>query len=404
MSGSLGIRPDGAAGVRTVFLVAAEESGDLLGAALIRALKSQSGAPLRFIGVGGRAMVAEGLERLFTIDDLSLLGLTSLPRRLPLIWRRIRAIANAAVAARPQVLVIIDCPDLTHRIARRVRDLAPFIPIVDYVAPSVWAWRPWRARAMRRYVDHVLALLPFEPAVFARLDGPPCSYVGHPLIDEIGALRPDPAESARRLAEPPILLVLPGSRVSEIERLSEPFGGAIERLRSRCGPIDLVLPTVPHLAETVRRATAGWAVQPRILTTVEQKRAAMRTARAALAKSGTVTLELALAGIPMVTAYRVSKLDELIARCTVTVPSFILPNLILGENVVPEFLQSDCTPQNLADALIPLVGDSEARRRQVAALARLDGVMEIGRAAPSARAAEIVLAVAADAVGAGASG
>ena len=375
----------------TVFLVAAEESGDRLGAALMRAIRSRVAGSVRFSGVGGREMVAEGITSLFPIDGIGSIGLGTVVAMLSTLLRYIKIAADAAVAAHPDVLVIIDSPDFSLRIARRVRRLAPTIPIVEYVSPSVWAWRPWRARAMRRYVDHVLALLPFEPAVHARLGGPPCTYVGHPLIDEIDALRPSAEETRRRLADPPVLLVLPGSRMSEIRRLAGPFGEALARVQDRCGTFDLVLPTVPQMVEPVTQATAGWRVRPRILAEAGEKRACIRIARAALAKSGTVTLELALAGVPMVTAYKVAAWEAMLARRVVSAPSAILANLVLGSNVVPEFLQDECTPQNLADVLVPLLTDTDERRRQTDAFARLDTIMEIGRATPSVRAAEIVL-------------
>jgi lipid-A-disaccharide synthase len=244
---------------------------------------------------------------------------------------------------------------------------------------------------MRRYIDHVLALLPFEPEAHATLGGPPCTFVGHPLSEEIALLRPNPAEAQRRLADPPIVLMLPGSRRGEIRRMLPTFAEAIERLEAHAGPIELVLPTVPHLADRLRAATQGWRLQPRILTETAEKHAALRSARAALAKSGTVTLELALAGVPMVTGYRVSAIEATIARRLIRVPSVILANLVLGENVVPELLQHDCTPQALAEALAPLLTDTPQRRRQVEAFARLDAIMQIGRARPSRDAAAIVL-------------
>jgi lipid-A-disaccharide synthase len=374
-----------------VALVAAEESGDRLGSALMRALKARTGGHVQFIGVGGHGMAAEGLNSLFPIDDLAIIGLVAIPRRLPHILRRIRDCAAVLIALRPDVVVIIDSPDFTHRVARRVRTAAPSIPIVDYVSPSVWAWRPGRARAMRRYVDHVLALLPFEPAAHQELGGPPCSYVGHPLLEQLGELRPNAQEAIRRRADPPILLVLPGSRGGEIRRLLAIFGEAVALAQARCGPIEVVLPTLPHLRELVENASADWPLRPRIITGMQDKLSAFRQARVALAKSGTVTLELALAGVPMVTAYRVSGFEAIVARLTIRLPSVILPNIILGENAVPEFLQERCTPQNLADALVPLFADGPERHGQTEAFARLDTIMETGAVDPSARAADIVL-------------
>jgi lipid-A-disaccharide synthase len=396
---------------RAIVLVAGEESGDQLGAALMRALKKRTGGRVRFAGVGGREMAAEGLASLFPIDDLAIIGFAAIPRQLPLIVRRIRETARLVTTTRPDALVIIDSPDFTHRVARRVRAAAPFIPILDYVSPSVWAWRPGRAHAMRSYVDHVLALLPFEPRAHQRLGGPPCSYVGHPLLERLDQLRPSALEAERRLAEPPILLVLPGSRSAEIRRLTAVFGQALGllatgRLAAGRAPPEIVLPTLPHLHERITAATADWPLRPRIVVESKDKEAAFRVARAALAKSGTVTLELALAGIPMVTAYKVSWVEEIVARLAVNAPSAILPNLILEENVVPEFLQRRSTPQNLADALAPLLTQSPQRRRQIDSFTRLDAIMRLdtvkrleasndrGAESPSGRAADIVLELA----------
>lgn len=377
-----------------VFLVAAEESGDRLGAALMRALRRQN-ASVTFAGLGGDAMAAEGIAPLFPIHDLSIVGLAAIPRRLPMIFRRIRQTVEAVLADKPDVLVIIDSPDFTHRVARRVRKADPKIPIVDYVSPSVWAWRPGRARAMRRYVDHVLALLPFEPAAHVRLGGPPCTYVGHPLAEQAASLRPDATEAQRRASDPPVLLVLPGSRRSEVTRLLQVFADAVTLLAGRRGPLEIVIPTVSHLAPLLEESAALWPSPPKIVIDLDQKRAAFRVARAALAKSGTVTLELAVAGVPTVAAYKVSNVEAAIARRVIQVPTVILANLVLGENVVPEYLQQDCTAESLAASLAPLLGETPERKRQLDAFARLDTVMEIGASDPASRAAAIVLSVAA---------
>jgi lipid-A-disaccharide synthase len=384
-----------APGPLRVFIVAGEESGDRLGGALIQALSRQLGTAVAFEGVGGRDMAARGVVSPFPIDDLAIIGVSAIPLRLPTILRRIRATVERVIAARPDVLVIIDSPDFTHRVARRVRAAAPDIPIVDYVSPSVWAWRPGRARAMNAYVDHVLALLPFEPAAHRRLGGPPCSYVGHPLSEQVALLRPNADEARRRAADPPVVLVLPGSRSGEIARHLAVFGAAVARLAGRGGPLDVVLPTVPHLAARVRAGTAAWSVAPRIVVEEADKWAAFRTARAALAASGTVTLELAVAGIPTVVAYKVSVLTELVYRAFVRVPTIVLANLVLDANVMPQLTQRDATPQRLADALAPLIAaEAPERRAQLDAFAKLDKVMQIGAARPSEAAAEIVVDVA----------
>jgi lipid-A-disaccharide synthase len=377
-----------------VFLVAGEESGDRLGAALMRALRERTAGHVTFAGVGGREMATEGVTSLYSIDDLPIIGFSAIPRRIPKILRLMRFTAKAVVAKRPHVLVVIDSPGFTRGIARRVRAADPAIAIVEYVSPSVWAWRPGRARVMRAYIDHILALLPFEPEVHRRLGGPPCTYVGHPLAAEVHDLRPNAQEAHRRLAAPPVLLVLPGSRVGEVERLLGVFADTVALLRDRAGPLEVVVPTVPHLAEPIRAATKQWPQPPRIVVETAEKQAAFRIARAALAKSGTVTLELAVAGVPTVGAYRVSWLEAVVGRRLIKVSSVILANLVLGENVVPEFIQEACTSENLAAAVLPLLADTPERRCQIEAFSRLDAIMEIGSKAPATRAADIVLAAA----------
>jgi lipid-A-disaccharide synthase len=377
----------------TIGIIAGEASGDQLGFKLMRAISKRAGCEPHFVGIGGERMTAEGLESAFPISDIAVMGILPVIARLPTLLRRIRDATRTIIEARPDVLVVIDSPDFTHRVAKRVRKVLPNLPIIDYVSPSIWAWRPGRAGVMRSYTDHVLALLPFEPAAHLRLGGPPCTYVGHPLIERLSELRPNEEEQRRRVSEPPLLVVLPGSRRSEISRLMEPFGTAVARIaEARKGLVEIVLPAVAHLEAEIREAAALWPVAPRIVTGEPAKLAAFRTARAALAASGTVTLELALSQVPMVVGYRVSRLEEQLKHF-ITVSSIVLPNLILGENAVPEMLQGECSPERLAGAVLPLLEDGPERRLQLSALGRLDGLMVTG-AEPSDTAAEIVLGLA----------
>ena len=377
---------------RKVFLVATEESGDRLGANLMKVLRQRLGDAVQFDGVGGRAMAREGLSSLFPIEELSIVGLAAVVKQLPKILRLIRQTAEAVAECSPDILVIIDSPDFTHRVARRVRARIPSMPIVDYVSPTVWAWRPGRARAMRRYIDHVLGLLPFEPEAYRRLKGPPCSYVGHPLVEQVGVLRPGIEEQRRRDQAPPVLLVLPGSRRSEVRHHLPVFGEALGRLREQGMPFELILPTMPHLREAIVEGTKNWPVQPKVIVGEDEKRAAFRIAHAALVKSGTATLELALAGVPMVAAYKGGNVEAWVLRRAIRVSSVILANLVIGENVVPEFLQEECTPDKLAPALHDILVDSSSRQRQIEAFGRLDTIMSTGNQPPSVRAADIVLA------------
>jgi lipid-A-disaccharide synthase len=235
-------------------------------------------------------------------------------------------------------------------------------------------------------------LLPFEPEEYRRLRGPPCSYVGHPLTEQISTLRPGIEERKRRDEAPPMLVVLPGSRRSEVRHHMAVFGETLGRLQDEGVAFDLILPTMPHLLEAVGEGLKSWPVQPRVVIGEQEKRSAFRIARAALAKSGTVTLELALAGVPMVTAYRTGAVEAWIFLRAINVKSVILANLVVGENVVPEFLQQDCTPEKLAPALREILAESPSRRRQIEAFARIDAIMSTGSQSPSARAADIVLA------------
>lgn len=377
---------------KRIWLVAGEESGDQLGAKLMDALSARLGpGGVIFEGVGGKRMEARGLASLFPMSDIAVMGITAVVARLPSLVKRVYQTVDAIVAARPDILVIIDSPEFTHNVARRVRRKLPALPIVNYVSPSVWAWRPGRAKRMRPYVDHVLALKPFEVEAHARLGGPACTYVGHPLIERLDELRPAPGER-KPLGEDPLeLLVLPGSRRSEISRLMQPFGEAVGLVAERLSrPLNLTLPAVDHLADEIAAATEAWPVKPVIVRGEDAKFTAFRKAHAALAASGTVTLELALSGVPLVVGYRVSKIEEQLKHL-ITAHSIVLANLILGENIVPELIQQDCTPARIAGELTPLLSDSDARRRQLAAFDRLDRLMDIGDETPSARAARIVL-------------
>jgi lipid-A-disaccharide synthase len=377
-----------------IFLVAGEHSGDALGGKLMSALSARCKGRIHYLGVGGEDMEAAGLASQFPLSDVAVMGPLSILPRLPRIMSRVYRTVDSAVAAEPDAVVIIDAPEFTHPIAKRIRRRAPFIPIIDYVSPSVWAWRPGRARKMRPYVDHVMGLLPFEPAAHQRLGGPPCTYVGHPLIERLDWMHElDPAPLAERLQLDPgrlVLVVLPGSRTSEVTRLMQPFGEALELLHARRIRPQVIIPTVAHVRPLVERLAQSWTVQPHLVEGEEDKFRAFRLAHAALAASGTVTLQLALAGTPMVVAYKVDGIAAHM-RFLLNVPSVVLANLVLEENAFPELLQEDCTPEKLADALEPLLRDSPERRAQLAALARIPHKMLLDGGTPSDAAADIVL-------------
>lgn len=388
-----------AASTPTIFIVAGEHSGDALGAKLMAALSSRLGGQVRFLGVGGHLMESQGLASLFPLADIAVMGVTAVIGRLPTLVRRIQQTAAAAIAAAPDVVVIVDAPGFTHQVAKRIRNRCPDIAIVNYVSPTIWAWRPWRARKMKPYVDHVLALLPFEPQAHAELGGPPCTYVGHPLLERLpwlAALDPEPFRAALGLsADRPIVLVLPGSRRSEVERLMGDFGAAVA-LIAACQPgLQVVIPVMPNVRALVDVKLAAWpasVAKPLIVAGDDEvaKFSAFKLARAALAASGTVTLELSLTQTPMVVAYKVDAVISTL-RHLIKAKTSVLPNLITGQQAIPEFHQEACTPQNLAGALDGAMREGPERAAQLAELAQVPSLLALPSGTASEAAAAIVM-------------
>lgn len=377
-----------------IAIVAGEESGDLLGADLVNALSALSGQKVELSGVGGRHLRAAGLSPIFDGSEIALMGVTAVLRDLPRLVRRIGQTAETVVRAGPDCLVTIDSPDFSLRVAKKVRAADASIPIVHYVCPSVWAWRPARAPAMAAYVDRILCVLPFEPEALSRLAGPPGTYVGHRL-----ALEPGIVEAARVQSADPIagrgdvrkLLVLPGSRRSEVKRLIDPFGEAVRILAERGSTFEVTIPTVPHVEQAVKQATAGWRVRPQVVEGTAGKWEAFGKADAALAASGTVGLELALARIPFVSCYRTDPIIGSTLMRLITSWSGSLPNLIAGWPVVPEYYDAQVRPERLARTVEQLWADTPARAAQLAGFAEVAEHMAVTRP-PGELAAEAVLA------------
>lgn len=385
------VASDGGGRPLTVFIVVGEESGDQLGSKLMVALRDLHGAPIDFLGTGGSRMEALGLKPLLRPGEIDIIGISQVLARLRHILRRIREVSAAAVAAKPDLVILIDSPEFSHRVGKIVRREMPEVPIIDYVSPTVWAWRSSRAAKMVPYIDHVLALLPFEPRIYVELKGPPCTYVGHPLLEKVPRLRPAPGERPDLAAvEKPTLLILPGSRTAEIDRLMEPFGEALGLITRQFGPVEALLPAVPHLVGRIRDRLKSWPVQPTLVEGEDAKYAAFRRAHAALAASGTVSLELALSGIPTVIAYRIEMMLRPF-KFMLRVPSVVLANVVLGERIVPEFLDGKSKPEALAAEVVKLLRPGPARTRQIEAFKRLDEIMAFDGDAPSVRAAKLVL-------------
>ncbi len=351
-----------------VFLVAGEPSGDVLGGKLIAALKDATGGRIRIAGVGGERMAAEGLASLFPIEDIAVMGITEIMPRIPVIFERLRRTKAAIRAQRPAVVVTIDAPAFCIRIAEAAKKAG--IPVVHYVGPQYWAWRPWRVRRFARAIDHLMALLPFEKAFFEKA-GIACTYVGHPAT-EVAAPAEDRAAFRRRhdiQADAPVLAVLPGSRRGLVERMLPVYAQAIALLRRERPALHLLLPVVAGTEAMVGDAVRAWNVPATLLRDPHDKRAGLAAADAALTISGTATLELTVAGVPMVVTYRASALTAFLVRKLVKVPYAALPNLILGREVAPELLQEKCTPDTIAAAVLPLLTATPERAAQIEGLA-----------------------------------
>lgn len=353
-----------------LFVVAGEPSGDLLAGALVEAMRGLVPAGIELSGIGGERLQAAGLKSLFAMDELSVMGLVEVLPRLASLRRRLIETAEAVRRAQPDIVVTVDSPGFNLRLLGRLRGLP--LRRLHYVAPQAWAWRPRRAAGLAGLVDRLLAVLPFEPAFFAGY-GVEASFVGHPVVERI------PAQGDRRgfLARHglgdagPILLLLPGSRRQELARHLPVLGEASAGLRHRFPRLRSVLPALPHLRAEIEAETRSWPLRPLIVTGEAERLAALAAGDLALAASGTVTLELGLAGVPMIVAHRLHPLTGLIARRMIQVPHVALVNLVLGRRVVPELLQSGCTGEAVAHAAGVLLGDSDAVATQRAALSGL---------------------------------
>jgi lipid-A-disaccharide synthase len=377
-----------------IFVVAGEPSGDALGAGLIAALRLRTGGNLRIAGVGGERMREEGLESLVPLDELAVIGVAEVLPRAFAILRRVRETVAAIRAQRPDAVVTIDSSGFSWRIAQRLRRHGETLPLVHYVAPMVWAWRGGRARRVARWYDHMMALFPFEPPYFER-EGLSCAYVGHPVLDS-GADCGDAMRfrAAHGLGRDDLLIsVLPGSRGGEVRRLLPIFGAALRRLEQLIGPFRVAVPTVATVAPSVAEAVGGWPGAPILVRHTQDKYDAFAASRAALAASGSVALELAMARLPMVVAYRLNPLTEALLDRVVKVRQVNLVNLLLEQPLVCELLRGACTPERLAAEMARLVRDEPVRAAHRAGYDRAMRRLGAGDRSPSLRAADQVLAI-----------
>ena len=372
-----------------IYIITGEPSGDLLGARLMHAIK-QLRPDANFKGVGGERMTAEGLVPLFPQTDLAVFGLWEILPKIMLIFRRLKQLVQAVEADKPAVVVTIDSPDFSFRVARRLKHTG--IPLIHYVAPSVWAWRPGRAKTIAGFLTHILTLFKFEPPYFEK-EGLPATFVGHPIIEN-GA-DTGSAERYRTthhiLASSPLLTILPGSRKSEVTRLLPIFKQVVEAIQLRVPGLQIAVPTMPAVDALVRSAVASWNVPVQVLKGDADKYDAFAASTAAVAASGTVNLEVALAKVPMVVVYKISAVTAFLYRAFIKIRLFSPVNILLKREVVPEYIQEKCTVANIVDALLPLLTDTSARITQQQAFTELLPLLQDGTEQPSIKAARVVV-------------
>ncbi len=378
---------------KKVLIIAGEPSGEVLGAELMHALRKQCPRPIVFSGVGGARMKQQGLYPLFPMSDIALMGVAEIAPRLRNIFKRMNMTARFVEQNRPDFVVLIDSPEFNLRLAKRIKRRCPNVPIALYVAPQVWASRPGRARKMSKFVDHIFALLPFEKPFFEKA-GIPCTIVGHPVIERKKQIKGGDAFRARHeiSSSAPIICLLPGSRLNEVTRLMPIFGEVAYRLREIYSDAQFVLPVVPHMTDIVAQQLETWRLQPHIVTGDADKFAAFDASTLAVAASGTVSLELALARVPTVIAYRVDPLTAFVARRIITSKYVNLVNLIVDAPAIPELLQEDCTADAVFTQADALLSSEEARQKQLSAMDEAMAGLGLGRDAPSMRAADAMLA------------
>jgi lipid-A-disaccharide synthase len=377
-----------------IFIIAGEPSGDVLGGALMAALKARTGGAIRFAGIGGERMAEQGLRSLVPLHELAIMGIAEVLPRARQILRRVRETADTVVALRPAAVVTIDSSGFTWRVAERLRRRGERVTLIHYVAPMVWAWREAKARKIARSYDHLMTLLPFEPPYFTAV-GLSCRYVGHPVL-ESGADHGDGPDFRRRHgipAEAQLLCLLPGSRRGEVARLLPIFRQTVEALLRRRPGLILVLPTIELVAEAVAQDVRNWPAPVIVVRGVDEKFAAFAASDVALAASGTVMLELAMAELPAVAAYKMNRLTGWLARRLVKTRYVNLVNIILDRPVVPELLLEECTPERLSSALEDLLGNAASRTAQIAGYRESLARLGRGGEPPSLRAADDVLAV-----------
>lgn len=377
-----------------VFIIAGESSGDNLGAALMRAMKAKN-SDIEFIGVGGDAMQKEGLKTIFPMQELSVMGIAEVLPKLFKILARIRQTIDAILQEKPNVVVTIDSPDFCFRVVKKLKSKTKAIPCVHYVAPSVWAWRPNRAKKVAQFLDCILTLLPFEPPYF-EAHHLRAVFVGHPIVEKSSA-RGDGNRFRKKYAlkdSAPIFCMLPGSRMSELSRLLGKFSETADKILHHHPDMVIVIPTLPHLKNYIEKFFVGRGINPILITSEEDKFDCFVASALALAASGTVSLELALADTPHIIAYKLSPVSAWVAKNFIKIPYVNLVNILLNRPVVPELLLEQCEPVPMYKALINLLDDKNARTTQL--MGFREALIKVGQGdlqTPSQKAADAVFSV-----------
>lgn len=380
-----------AQGKATIYLIAGEASGDLLASGLMKAIKAEVEGRVSFLGIGGPLMEEEGLAPLFPMKELSVMGLAEVLPHIPRLLKRIRQTHDHILKVDPDILVTVDSPGFSFRVQKRLKGVS--FPKVHYVAPSVWAWKAGRAKKVAAYLDHLLTLLPFEPPYFTA-HGLATSFVGHPVVEEPTV--PNTIENRRELGLEEgrkTLLVLPGSRAGEVKRLLSIFGETLQNLRERGQDFQVLIPAVSHLKKTIEKDVQAWPMPAVVCEGEINKRRAFAVADAALAASGTVALELAIAGVPTVVAYRVHAVTAFLARRMLKTRFVSLPNILLSKALQPERLQEYCRPAILTNDLMPFLSDPRTINHYKECCEQLRSQLIPEKISPSEKAAKVVLSL-----------
>lgn len=388
-----------------IYIIAGEPSGDLLGARLMTALEKLTAGQVRFAGIGGPNMQAHGLKTLFPISELAIMGIVEAIPHAFNILRRIKQTRADILRLRPAAVVTIDAPSFSLEVTKGLKGRA--IPLIHYVAPQVWAWKAWRAKQLATFLDLLLVLLPFEPPYFDKW-GLRTRFVGHPAVEgreegTVSAGSPEPSQPPADVAsefrqrhgiaaDARLLCVLPGSRKGEVSRLCKVFGEGIARLTGRIPNLHLVVPTVANVAAIVREETRTWPAPVTVVEGVDEKHDAFQACEAALAASGTIAVELAVAAVPTVIGYRVNPITAWLASRILKIKYVSLPNLLLDSPLLPELLQQHLTPASIASNLEPLLEDGAARQRQLDGFAKVVALLTPQDESPSMVAARAILA------------